>query len=556
MKAPSLPLINLPKSLVGFSRGLVALSLLGSLVLGSSKTQAADGTWNLDGNGNWDLATTAPWLNGIVASGIGSNAYFNTLNISANTTVTLTESLTIGNLYFGDVPAGQNWTLARTGAAELTLQTSSGGPLITIDNGTTTISAALAGTQGFTKAGSGTLVLSGSNTLTGGITVSAGTLDIWSASTSNNIDLAAGTILAVSNPNSSSSGNNITTISGNITGSGRINKTNSNSTLVLTGDSTSTGGTTLGDGIIMVGTGLNNGIGTGTLTLNRGALLSTDNNSRTFANTLAMGGNPTLRFGALEGATTGLGNLTFSSTTNVSLGSEKTMTINNNTRVTFKNSWSGNPGWNITKAGTGTLVLDGNITGANGVGLIVNSGTLILNGSKSTVAPVTVNSGGTLAGNSPSMTGVFTLNTGGAISPGDGGIGTLTATNLTWNGEASGSFAQMKFELGNVGNLGLAATSDKLSLGAGILTKGTGSIFAFDFLGTGSEGNTYTLLTFGSTGFSVGDFSYTNLAGGLSGTFTLQGNSLMFSVVPEPQTYVLLAVGLMAVLLVRRKQRA
>lgn len=553
MKAPSLPPINLPKSLLGFSRGLVALSLLGSLALGSSKAQAADGTWTLNGNGNWNSTTPAPWAGGNIASGVGSNAYFNTIDITANTTVTLTENLTIGNLYFGDTGSSvQNWNLVRTGAAELTLQTSSGGPLITIDNGTTTISAALAGNQGFTKAGSGTLILSGNNTLTGAITVNAGTLDIWSASTSNNINLAAGTVLAVSNPTTGG----ITTISGNITGSGRINKTNSSSTLVLTGDSTFTGGTTLSDGIIAVGSGLNNGIGTGTLTLNRGALLATDNNARTFANTIAMGGSTTLRFGATEGATTGLGDLTFTSTANTSLGSDKTFTINNSTRVTFKNSWFGNPGWNINKAGTGTLVLDGNITGANGVGLIVNSGTLILNGSKTTAGAITVNSGGTLAGNSPSMTGVFTLNTGGAISPGDGGIGTLTATNLTWNGEASGSFAQMKFELGNVGNLGLAATSDKLSLGSGILTKGTGSIFAFDFLGTGAAGDTYTLLTFGSTDFLVGDFSYSNLAGGLSGTFTLQGNSLLFSVVPEPQTYALLAAGLMAVLFLRRKQRA
>jgi len=490
-------------------------------------------------------------LNGIVASGADFNAYFNTIDITTNptTTVTLTENLTIGNLYFGDTGTPvQGWTLARSvNTLELTLQTSSGAPLITIDNGTTTISAALGGTQGFTKAGSGTLVLSTANTLTGDISVNAGTLDFWAnnANISNNISLAAGTVLNAA----STATNNVTTISGNITGSGRINKTSDSSTLVLTGDNTFTGGTNLSGGTIIVGSGLNNGIGTGTLTLSRGALVANDNNTRTFANTLAMGSNP-LRFGALQGATTGLGDMTFTSTAASTVGGEKTWTINNSTRVTFKNSWSGNPNWNVTKAGTGTLVFDGNITGSSGVGLIVSNGTLILNGTKTTDGAVTVN-GGTFGGNSTSMTGVFTLNAGGAISPGDGGIGTLTATNLTWNGEASGNFAQMKFELGNVGS------SDRLSLGSGILSRGTGTIFTFDFLGTGVAENSYTLLTFGSsTGFSVSDFSYTNLGGGLSGTFSLQGNSLQFSVVPEPQTYALLAAGLMAVFFFRRKRSA
>lgn len=552
MTSPSASPVGIPKSLAGFSRGLVALSLLGSLTLGSPKAQAADGTWTQNASGNWNLSTPAPWAGGNIASGVGFNAYFNTIDITAATTVTLTENLTIGNLSFGDtVSPVQNWTLARTlnSAFELTLQASSGAPLITVDNGTTTISTALAGTQGFTKAGSGTLVLSAANTLTGDISVNAGTLDFWAnnANIGNNISLAANTVLNAA----STANNNVTTISGNITGSGRINKTSDSSTLVLTGDNTFTGGTNLSGGTIIVGNGLNNGIGTGTLNLNRGALVASDNNARTFANTIVLSGSSNLRFGAIDGATTGLGNLTFTSTTSSTVGAARQWTVNNNTRVTFKNGWYGNDTWNVTKLGTGTLVFDGNITGSVGVGLTVTAGTLILNGTKSTSNAVNVNSGGTFGGNSTSMAGLFTLNAGGAISPGDGGIGTLTATNLTWNGEASGTFAQMKFELGNVGS------SDRLSLGSGILAKGTGTIFTFDFLGTGAAANTYTLLTFGSSiGFSVSDFSYTNLGGGLSGTFSLQGDSLQFSVVPEPQTYALLAGGLMAVFFFRRKRSA
>jgi len=553
MKAPSLLSTYIPKSLVGFSRGLVALSLVGSLTLGTSQAQAADGTWIQNASGNWNNATTGPWLNDIVASGANSNAFFNTIDLTANATVTLTENFTIGNLYFGDTGTSTlfNWTLSRTGSAALTLQTSSGAPTISTATGTTTINAALAGTQGFTKTGSGTLVLSGTNSLTGGITVNAGTLDIRTTGSigSNSISLAAGTILDAAN---SATGSSIT-ISGNITGDGRINKTSSTSTLVLTGNNSFTGGTTLGAGIIAVGSGLNNGIGSGTLTLNGGALISTDNTARTFINAIALGSN-NLRLGGIQGESTNLGNLNFTWNGTTTIGGSKDLTVNNNTRVTFANSWTGNNNVVITKRGTGTLVFDGNMTGSTSVGVTVSAGTLILNGSKTTSGAVTVETGGTLGGNSPSMAGVFTLNTGGAISPGDGGIGTLTATNLTWNGETSGAFAQMKFELGNVPNLGIAATSDKLSLGTGILTKGSGTTFTFDFLGTGATGDTYTLLTFGSTTFSASDFSYTNLAGGLTGTFSLEANSLLFTVVPEPSTYALLAVGLMAVVFFRRKK--
>lgn len=267
-------------------------------------------------------------------------------------------------------------------------------------------------------------------------------------------------------------------------------------------------------------------------------------------------GSNNLRFGALQGDTVGLGDLNFAWTGTTSIGGSKTWTVNNSTRVTFKNSWTGNAGWNVTKAGTGTLVFDGDLAGSTSVGVIVNAGTLILNGVKSATGAVVVNSGGTLGGKSTSMAGTFTVNAGGAISPGDGGIGTLTATNLTWNGETSGSFAQMKFELGNVAGQGSSATSDLLSLGSGILLKGTGSTFTFDFLGSGAAGNTYTLLTFGSaSGFSVGDFSYSNLTNGLSGTFELNAGSLTFSVVPEPTTFALLGAGLMVTFFAPRRRR-
>lgn len=544
--------MNIPFSLL--PRRIAALSLAGSLAVGATQVIAADGTWISDASGNWNAATTAPWQSGIVASGIDANAYFNKIDVTGARTVTLTENLTVGNLFFGDTSGTQTWTLARSATSVLTLQTTTGTPTVTVDNGTATISAVLAGNQGIIKAGTGSMILSGPNTFTGGVTVNAGTLDVWTTGSIGNNAINLNSASSVLNAANTFTGS-IITINGNVTGSGKVTKSSGVSMLVLNGDNTYSGGTTLSAGSIAIGTGLNNGIGTGTLTLSSGAFLATDNNARTIANVLAMG-SLDLRFGAIQGDSTGLGNLTFSWTGSTSIGGSKNWVVNNSTRVTFKNSWTGNSGWNITKTGTGTLVFDGNITGATSVGVVVNAGTLLINGTKSTTGGVTVNSGGTLGGTSTSMAGTFTVNAGGAISPGDGGIGTLNATNLTWNGEASGAFAQMKFELSNVGGQSTAATADRLALGSGILSKGSGSIFTFDFLGTGAAGNTYTLMTFGSSsGFSVSDFTYTNLTNGLNGTFALNAGSLTFSVVPEPTTFALLGAGLMVAIFARPRRR-
>lgn len=551
-----------PLSLKCFALFLSALATLPFV-----NTNAADGTWTLDGAGNWNTATTSPWSGGVVAEGANFTASFNT-ELTVSRVVTLTEDLTIGNLLFQDTTPTHDWTLAQSAAFVLTLQTTSGTPTITVNGGASrlaTISANLGGNQGLTKTGTGTLVLSGNNTTTGGFTgtttVSAGTLRIANSNAVGAVSIGSGAVL---NVDASS-----VTLGSNISGSGSLTKTNSGSTLTLTGNGTHSGGTTLTAGNLAIGTGTNNGLGTGTLTLGGGSFSSTDNDSRTITNALSFG-SASIRFGATEGAATGKGDLTFTDSVSRSLGGSsptKNWTVNNSTTVTFNNPWTGNNGWNITKIGTGTLVFNGSIATANSVNVVVSAGTLILNGasntysgttavnggtflingSKTGTGAVNVNSGGTLGG-SGSIAGAMTLNAGGAIAPGNS-IGTLSTgnSNVTWNGETAGSFAQMKFELGNIADLGVSATSDKLALGTGVLTEGSGTIFVFDFLGTGAVNNTYTLLTFNSTNFSVGDFTYTNLASGLSGDFILNSGNLQFQIVPEPSSFlmVLAAFGMM-----------
>jgi autotransporter-associated beta strand protein len=137
-----------------------------------------NGTWTNNVSANWSGTTN--WLNGTVANGQDATATFPGTAISASRTVTLDTSRTIGNIAFSSTNSGTNvWTIASSGGSVLTLATSTGTPTIDVPfsepiGGSTesdTISAMLAGNQGFAKTSGGFLALSGANTFTGTISV-------------------------------------------------------------------------------------------------------------------------------------------------------------------------------------------------------------------------------------------------------------------------------------------------------------------------------------------------------------------------------------------------
>lgn len=150
-----------------------------------------------------------------------------------------------------------------------------------------------------------------------------------------------------------------------------------------------------------------------------------------------------------------------------------------------------------------------------------------------------IESGATLTG-AGTVGGALTVS--GSLAPGSS-IGTLTAkNNVTWNGGASASSStDWRFELGT-GN-----SSDLLDI-TGNFTKGGGDFFRFDFLGSAFQG-VFDLVTWSvGTSFAAGDFSYTNLGGGLTGSFSITGNTLQFTAVPEPTGAVaglLLGLGML-----------
>jgi hypothetical protein len=225
---------------------------------------------------------------------------------------------------------------------------------------------------------------------------------------------------------------------------------------------------------------------------------------------------------------------------------------------------TGGASWNSTAAlqvDNGKFIISGDKNGAGAmtVGTAgVNTSTLIVNGTAA--GATTVNANGTLGG-SGTVAGI-TLG-GGASSGGilkitndtNSNLVDLNASSLIWNGTTDSVFSQMKFDLSNSD-----ATSDQLLL-SGAMTKGTGSIFDWDFGSTGVLGSTYTLVTatggFGSGAaeFFASNFTYSNLSSGLTGTFSISGSNLQFttfSAIPEP-TSALAGLLIGAGLLRRRR---
>lgn len=179
---------------------------------------------------------------------------------------------------------------------------------------------------------------------------------------------------------------------------------------------------------------------------------------------------------------------------------------------------SGTGGFAKTGAGTLTLSAANTFTGD----LAINAGTLHLTGSLAAGGTVAISSGGKLTGTgrSSKLAGLFA---GGVIAPAADSTGTLSASALRWSGGGV-----LEFNLG-----ASAATSDRLALSAGLSKNGAG-VFEFRFIpGALMVGTPYTLLTFATnSGFSSSDFSFTGL-GHAKGVFTLNANSLQFTVTDD-----------------------
>ncbi len=335
---------------------------------------------------------------------------------------------------------------------------------------TQSFGSVISGTGTMTKAGAGTLILTGNNTYTGNTTISSGTLQIGDGTT--NGSLASGVTnngaLAFHLASAQTFGNTISG-TGEVTkaGSGTLTLNSNHSyqggTTIQSGALTISGAGTLGTGSIRIASGatLNinrayatsvavsgggNIIATGTHTVtgdfsgfsgsytHNSATASTAFNNETSTSENAAynvaiaglsssqgliaggNGNYTLKMGSLSGVANSLvrGGLTATGITTLEIG-------NLNTNTTFSGSINNGTTKiiSLTKVGSGTLTLSG--VNAYTGGTNINAGTLAINGSLSSANAVQVASGATLnVGASGTVAG--SVNANGKLS----GTGALT----------------------------------------------------------------------------------------------------------------------------------
>jgi autotransporter-associated beta strand protein len=343
-----------------------------------------------------------------------------------------------------------------------------------------TISAVISGARSLTKAGAGSVVLSGSNTYTLGTTLTTGTI-----TAGNNTALGTGTLtlnggtlqgdgtaralanaITLSN-NSTIAGSSALTFNGTLTNSngnrtltnnnaggftlGAVNLSNNGTsrtltiagtglttingviangststagaitktgtgTLVLNGTNTFAGAKTLTAGTVQVGN--NAAFGTGTVTLN-GAILQGDGTARTLANAVSLNAASTI-----GGSSALTFNGTFTNTNNL------TLTNNNAGGFTLGAVALSNSATNrtLTIAGTGLTTINGVIsngsTSTAGALTKTGTGTLALNGNNTFAGAKTLTQGIVQVGHNNAFgTGTVTLN--GATLQGDGTARTL-----------------------------------------------------------------------------------------------------------------------------------
>lgn len=480
-------------------------------VSGAEDTVSSNGVFAITGTAN--TFTGAVNIDGpevtFAADGSLGNVS-NTINIDGGR-LTGTASFTI--------TAGRGIQVGDTAGTSISAK---GGSTVLVYNG---VIANVAGKTGsWAKQGAGTLQLGGVSTYTGDTAINNGVLQL----TTGNNRLPTGTTLSLGQSGSNNQGKfdlngfsqqvaGINSVTGNATSGTNTITSATAATLTLGGSGTYSYGDS---------TTQNSGIITGAV-----ALVKNGSGTQTLGGANTYTGGTTVSAGTLVAASaTAFGNTTSTVSLNggtLNLGSLAVANPISYTSGTLSNS----------TAYTGTISVQNGST--------LNTTGLTIGASSSSLALL---SGGKVSGTG-TVGGGLTINSGSFVAPGNS-IGTLNvAGGVTWNGGGL-----LDFELGSDGS------SDKLAI-TGALTKGTGTGFAFDFQNTGTAGKIYTVATAGSiSGFGASDFSYTDLASGLAGIFSLSGNNLLFTVsaVPEPATWAALAgaAGLAGAIWQRRRRKA
>lgn len=229
----------------------------------------------------------------------------------------------------------------------------------------------------------------------------------------------------------------------------------------------------------------------------------------------------------------------------VSDGTTMSMIVTNSaaqtSRLTISNTvtrtYGGSIGDNVelVKTGSGLQRLGGANT-YSGI-TIVSNGTLVINGTHSGGGLYTIAAGATLGGTGIVSAALHSL-ASGVIAPGEG-VGTLTFTDAEIDGI-------LRVELDGIG----AGLSDVFAA-TGILDISQATI-DFNALGV-LDDNAYVFATYGTligTEFA----NIQDLPDGYGIVYDYFGNNIAL-VIPEPSTYALILLGVLASLLLRRRLR-
>jgi outer membrane autotransporter protein len=271
------------------------------------------------------------------------------------------------------------------------------------------------------QSGSGTLILTGNNTYSGGTTIRAGTLQIGSGGTTGSVlgNVTDNGSLAFDRSDSVAFG-------GAISGTGALVQSGSG-TLTLTANNTYAGNTTINAGTLQIGNGGATGSITGNVTDN-GTLAFDRSDSVTFGGAIS-GTGALVQLGS--GILTLTGTNTYSGGTMISAGTIQvgnggatgsilgniadngTLIFNRSSALSFGGVISGTG--SVEQNGSGTTILSGINTYTGGT--IVNAGTLTVNSAQALgLGNVQVNGGILRADPQPiNVKGNYTQNAGGTL---------------------------------------------------------------------------------------------------------------------------------------------
>jgi autotransporter-associated beta strand protein len=509
---------------------LVSGSIIGSGTLTGSDYQFESGTVSAPLGGAAALTKSGPGI--VMLSGTSSYSGGTTIN---GGTLVINSSANLGTLAGGlSINAG-TLEIATGFTTMRAILLGDSASTFQIDAGQTyTVTSAIGGAGTLNKTGTGTMVLSGANTYSGGTVVSTGTLQLGGAErllnagtltisggtfdvrtfgeTTGAVTLSSGSIIGTSG---TLTGSSFTfqsgLVSAIIAGAGAVTK-NTAGLVTLSGNNIYTGSTTISAGTLQVNT--NNALGTvanGT-SVSNGAALKLNNVNYSTAEPLTLNGSGISNGGALtnSGTSTFAGAITLATDATISAGGG---TLNltggilkDGTTLTFAGGGTVNITTNGITGGSpnSDLVVDGSTvvlsaaSSYNGPTTVQNSGTLRLGGSNmlptSPQTAMTVNNGtldlagysdgvASLTGNSSAIvknsvaggTSTFTINPGIGISTTFDGV--IAGTN----GGTQGNIALQKNGAGTLILTGQNTFSGTTTINGGTLTAAANSGGALEY---------------------------------------------------------------------------